>query len=756
MSNKILTISFLILGCLMAAKLGLFPQPVLAQGVPPGMEQCDTLFCSSGPPVIQFCQANTTPRCQFGCFTTGSCTTASCDANSCQQSAGNTVPGHPCTGTCQSTGCVTNCPYCQIGSPQQAGCGQLGCGPNQMAYAQNWFWTNGYQGIGNGQACSSIPPQVTCQADSSCTAPCIPGTPGCGGQGPTHLACSGNSCISTAGAGANTCNTNADCNPTGGGACLQGPTPPGCGGGLCCSPECDNRCDSPDGENAGNSADCPGSSRTCGGGGGGGGGTGTCTPTIGPGGGCGTGQPGCCDSGLSCRDGGSGSGTCQPPPGGGACPMPHSLLIYPKANNSNEVLTIPAPNMVYGSTTGNLPFRWSTNGNPGASCTNGADGLWANLFVDGQIVEHNIAPGYGEDGQNPNAWDFFPHPASYVDGNIGYCATSADPTMPNSFCDPGNWNDPQGNNWRGGSAYTGAFTPTPGVIHTWWVEYTSPNGREGGTVRADNWTLGRFMIAGGPPVPICQSDPRDPYPDLCNIPSPLSYSGVTRHSVSVLDNGTNTTTYLHNFTILNNSNPADPNFPLSINNVPGTGGSVVSAAFPINLLTQGDTYEWFASSVDPNTSQIFAQTAIHWHFVYDTGGPVVTPNMTYGRCYVAPPGSNNPPPLRLFVMDSGSGVKSVSVTVSDNGTLANIPLAFDPSSPGTPDSGYYTAAWSGLAQGHTYSILAANATDNAGNSTTVATPNMTFLFSTACTSPWLQTQQGDVHSNVNINTPGGP
>ncbi len=56
--------------------------------------------------------------------------------------------------------------------------------------------------------------------------------------------------------------------------------------------------------------------------------------------------------------------------------------------------------------------------------------------------------------------------------------------------------------------------------------------------------------------------------------------------------------------------------------------------------------------------------------------------------------------------------------------------------------------------GQTYGV-SVMATDNAGN-VSGWSASQTFSTSTSCVAPYLQTQGGDVHSNTQINTPGGP
>jgi hypothetical protein len=127
-------------------------------------------------------------------------------------------------------------------------------------------------------------------------------------------------------------------------------------------------------------------------------------------------------------------------------------------------------------------------------------------------------------------------------------------------------------------------------------------------------------------------------------------------------------------------------------------------------------------------------------------------------------------PIPISVIDpipggpgnAASGIKSVMAWAYDEsqgGSLLTTQELF-PSctswSGGSPGQGngsckFNTSGWA-QPNGHIYRVVI-KSTDNAGNSGSISTK---FTYKALCIGPWLQSSGGDVHSNTDVNTPGGP
>ena len=149
----------------------------------------------------------------------------------------------------------------------------------------------------------------------------------------------------------------------------------------------------------------------------------------------------------------------------------------------------------------------------------------------------------------------------------------------------------------------------------------------------------------------------------------------------------------------------------------------------------------------------------------DPNPPTISINS--GICYDTDPSTPNPDinAISIFVSDpppNPSGIASVTTTVTDQTTGSTSgPINIMPSciwSPNPANVGFGNGTCrltSGVSpNSHVYSIIA-QAQDNGGNSTTSPLPAQ-FTYRLQCSGPWIQTNNGDVHSNSNINTPGGP
>lgn len=133
-------------------------------------------------------------------------------------------------------------------------------------------------------------------------------------------------------------------------------------------------------------------------------------------------------------------------------------------------------------------------------------------------------------------------------------------------------------------------------------------------------------------------------------------------------------------------------------------------------------------------------------------------------CYTPSEWPSSPPtgpqPVKATADDLGlvtTGVSSVKMRIQNLTTLTA--LEADAANSGTNIWQHtFTAADLTALGGTGYKYrLQAKATDGAGNTSLYSSSTPAdFFYQTVCTNPWLQTKTGDVHSNKEINTPGGP
>jgi hypothetical protein len=594
---------------------------------------------------------------------------------------------------------------------------------------------------------------------STCSANCT--NPSCGtacGSYTDTWTCPGGAPMTcnTFATSAGTCGT--PCNTTCSGCPASTPTPPPGGPTYFCSGgQCRERL--PGGDST------PTSDSNCNGGAGCGGGA--CT--LGNGAtGCNDGSGRCCLSGLRCN--GSNPGTCSGAVNTGPCTMPHTLLLYPAAPTSanSDAVVIPYSDLQYPRN----PFHWRSDQAPGAACTWAHDGLDAEIYIDDHLIQHLEPPGYGFDGTDPNTYVFFPNPAGFGAGESRVCANG----KCGSFLTYANPVDPSMVN-TSDTSYSLPFTPAPGVVHTWFVVYHSPNGREGGAVRADNWTHGRFIVMGPPAPPqlACQTiTPGDTYPDVCDVSqgSPTGYGNLSRGNLTARDMGpagSRQASYSHRYNITDVTNPATPiALPPLVG--PNNGANNLFSIDARPYLLNGHRYSWNVITTDnafppdPTPDSLPSAT---WTFLYDTALPQVSSSLT-DPCFDNDGGTPTPTipnPMVITAVDPGtptnaSNIRQVTATAVDETTGQVVRPSTDITSSCTWSGGgtglgtgscNFDTSWA-QPNDHIYVVLA-QATDNAGN---VGTSNVRFTYRAVCIGPWLQSTHGDVHSNDRVNTPGGP
>ncbi|MBI4040098.1 hypothetical protein HY389_01955 [Candidatus Daviesbacteria bacterium] len=173
-----------------------------------------------------------------------------------------------------------------------------------------------------------------------------------------------------------------------------------------------------------------------------------------------------------------------------------------------------------------------------------------------------------------------------------------------------------------------------------------------------------------------------------------------------------------------------------------------------NSVAPGSNYNYYISAYQsgfpvPNTSSNIVGVTTPWCDNSPPSAQVET--VTNGSCYSPAGNPQLPNPIQVLATDTLSGVKRVSwsLTSSQGQVVAqgNAVLVS-----GSANAGYWNISLTppGI---DTY-LLSATAYDNDNNISAPST--ISFSYANFCGKPYIQTNQGDVHSNQNINIPGGP
>jgi len=172
------------------------------------------------------------------------------------------------------------------------------------------------------------------------------------------------------------------------------------------------------------------------------------------------------------------------------------------------------------------------------------------------------------------------------------------------------------------------------------------------------------------------------------------------------------------------------------------------------------TYYYYIAAYNPtNPPAQTPTTTITTPGPPDTTNPTSSISFTGGSCYTS---ATWPSPIVASAADN-IGVTFVDFQLVQNGT----PLAIESATfaSGTPQAGFWNIninpathvpPFSTTPPNNSYT-LSVRSRDGAGNTSGwQPLPAPSFTYAASCANPWIQTTGGDVHSNKEIITPGGP
>jgi hypothetical protein len=231
----------------------------------------------------------------------------------------------------------------------------------------------------------------------------------------------------------------------------------------------------------------------------------------------------------------------------------------------------------------------------------------------------------------------------------------------------------------------------------------------------------------------------------------LGYASPTKNDITVVNKGpvsyepqTQTFTLRDNTSLIGSMTA--PTQTIAPGGVVSVSASAVAAANG-KTLVDGKFYTFTATSTFTDTTGTYQSSSSGGNtFIYDSSAPAVS-FTNFPACPAALPN-----PLLINATDAGSGVQSVYIKV--DGVETNITANNNPVGSNT-----YTFDTTPFSSGsHTYALRAVDKVGNDSNYSPTQTydPTSCAVPTPTPVAPWIQTENGDVHSNQGLNVHGGP